>query len=172
MTPDDRQAVLDMLVDNIHDDYGEARPDRSLLPAQAVDNATTPSLRAFVEIHQGISRLLHSSHTRTRYIGVATSAGGYGVSYYRKPVLSKVANRSNREIKAVCLPTKPRWQGLVEVYFSGHDEVPVESTDVQIVGERAGHPVYRVRNAPEARFVRQTIAALESSALFDPTLSR
>ena len=81
MTPDDRQAVLDILVDNIHDDYGEARPDRNQLPAQAADNATAPSLRTFVEIHQGITRLLHSSHVRTRYIGVATSTGGYGVSY-------------------------------------------------------------------------------------------
>ena len=172
MTPDDRQAVLDILVDNIHDDYGEARPDRCLLPAQAVDNATAPSLRAFVEIHQGTSLLLHPTHMRTRYIGIATSTGGYGVSYYREPVRSKAANRSNREIQAVCLPTKPRCQGLVEVYFSGHDEVPVESTDVQIVGERAGHPVFRVRNAPEAHFVRQTIAALESSALFEHSLTR
>ena len=172
MTPDDRQTVLDILLDNIHDDYGEARADRSRLPAQAVDNATAPSLRAFVEIHRGTSRLLHPSHMRTRYIGIATSTGGYGISYYREPVESKVANRSNREIQAVCLPTKPGWQGLVEVYFSGHDEVPVESTDIQIVGERAGRPVFRVRNAPEARFVRQTIAALESSALFEPSLSR
>ena len=160
-----RQDVLDILRENIRDDYGEARCDRLGLPQLAVDNATSESLRAFMEIHEEISRRVDSSHFRTRYIGIATSTGGYGVSYYRDPIISKAANRNNREIQAICLPTKQQWRGIIEVYFSGHDEVPVESTDILNVGTRAGQPVFHVRNSPTAQFVRQTIEAFGQSSL-------
>ena len=166
MTQQERQDALDILTDNIRDDYGEARSDRRILPRRAVDNATSESLRAFVEIHEELSRLVDPSHIRTRYIGVRPSTGRYGVSYYRDPVISRATNRTNREIQAVCLPTKRQWQGILEVYFSGHDEVPVEATDVQNVGIRAGQPVFHVRNAPATRFVRQTIDAFRNSSLF------
>lgn len=164
-TQRERHAVLDILRDNIRDDYSEARPDRRALPRQAVGNATAESLRAFAEIYEVLSHLVDPSHIRTRYIGVATSTGGYGVSYYRNPIISKATNRANTEIQAVCLPTKPQWQGILEVYYCGHDESPVESTDIQIVGTRAGQPVFRVRNEPTPRFVRQTIDALRRSSI-------
>ena len=157
-----------MLRDNIRDDYGEARPDRRVLPRRAVDNATPESLRAFVEIHEELSQLVDPSHIRTRYIGVGTSTGGYGLSYYRNPIISKAANRTNTEIQAICLPTKPEWQGILEVYFSGHDEAPVQSTDIQVVGTRAGQPVFHVRNAPTPRFVRRTIDAFRRSSILSP----
>ena len=161
----ERHAVLDILRDNIRDDYGEARPGRQALPRQAVDNATTESLRAFLEIHEELLKLVGPSHIRTRYIGVRTSTGGYGLSYYRNPIISKATNRTNTEIQAVCLPTKPQWQGILDVYFCGHDQTPVESTDIQIVGTRAGQPVFHVRNAPTPRFVRQTIDAFRRSSI-------
>ena len=164
----ERQAVLDILRDNIRDYYGEARPDRQALPRQAVDNATTESLRAFLEIHEELLQLVDPSHTRTRYIGVGTSTGGYGLSYYRNPIISKAANRTNTEIQAVCLTTKPQWQGILEVYFSGHGEAPVESTDIQIVGARAGQPVFHVRNKPTPRFIRQAIDAFRRSSTLSP----
>ena len=164
-TQRERHAVLDILRDNIRDDCGEARPDRRALPRQAVDNATAESLRAFAEIHERLSHLVDPSHIRTRYIGVGTSTGGYGISYYRNPIISKATNRTNAEIQAVCLPTKLHWQGILEVYFSGHDEAPVESTDIQIVGTRAGQPVFHVRNVPTPRFVRQTIDAFRRSSI-------
>ncbi len=167
MTQRDRQTVLDILRDNIRDDYSEARHDRRVLPRQAVDNASPESLRAFAEIHEEISRLVDPSHIRTRYIGIGTSTGGYGVSYYRNPVISKATNRTNTEIQAVCLPTKPQWQGVLEVYFSGHAQAPVESTDIQIVGTRAGQPVFHVRNAPTLRFVMQTIDAFRRSSILN-----
>ena len=165
MTRREQQAVLNILRDNIRDDYGEARPDRRVLPRQAVDNATPESLRAFVEIHEELAQLVDPSHIRTRYIGVGTSTGGYGISYYRDPVISRATNRTNREIQAVGLPTKPQWQGTLEVYFSGHDEPPVQSTDTQMVGTRAGRPVFHVRNAPTSQFVRQTIDAFRRSSI-------
>ena len=167
MTQGDRQTVLDILRDNIRDDYGEARHDRRALPRQAVDNASPESLRAFGEIHVELSRLVDPSHIRTRYIGIGTSTGGYGISYYRNPVISRATNRTNTEIQAVCLPTKPQWQGVLEVYFSGHAQAPVESTDIQIVGTRAGQPVFHVRNAPTLRFVRQTIDAFRRSSILN-----
>ena len=166
MTQQVRQFVLSILRDNIRDDYAEARPDRQCLLLQAVDTATSESLQAFADIHEELSRLVGPSHIRTRYIGVGTSTGGYGVSYYQYPIISKAANRSNKEVQAVCLPTKPAWRGIIEVYFSGHDEVPVEATDVQNVGTRAGHPVFHVRHAPTRRFVRQTINAFRNSSLY------
>ena len=163
----ERPAVLGMLRDNIRDDYGEARPDRQALARQAVDNATTESLRAFLEIHEELSQLVGPSHIRTRYIGVGTSTGGYGLSYYRNPIISKATNRTNTEIQAICLPTKPQWQGILEVYFSGHREAPVESTDVQTVGTRAGQSVFHVRNEPTPRFVRQTVDAFRRSSILN-----
>ena len=165
MTKREQQVVLDILTDNIRDDYGEARPDRRILSRQAVDNATPESLRAFVEIHEELVQLVGASHIRTRYIGIGTSTGGYGLSYYRNPIISKAANRTNTEIQAVCLPSKLKWQGILEVYFSGHDESPVQSENIHVVGTRAGQPVFHVRNAPTARFVRQTIDAFRNSSL-------
>ena len=166
MTQQERLDVLRILRDNIRDDYSEARRDRRVLPRRAVDNATSESLRAFLQIHEELSQLIDTSHIRTRYIGVGTSTGGYGVSYYRNPIISKAANRTNEEIQAVCLPTKPQWRGILEVYFSGHDESPVQSPDTQVVGTRAGQPVFHVRNALTPRFVRQTINAFRRSSLF------
>ena len=168
MTQRERQAVLDILRGNIRDDYGEARPDRRDLPRRAADNAAAESLRAFVEIHEELSRLVDPSHIRTRYIGVGTSTGGYGLSYYRNPIISKAANLTNTEIQAVCLPTKREWQGILEVYFNGHDEAPVQSSDIQVVGTRAGQPVFHVRHAPTPRFVRQTIDAFRRSSILSP----
>ena len=165
MNQQERQAVRDILRDNIRDDYGEARPVRQDLPQRAADTATAESLRAFAEIHWELSRLVDGRHIRTRYIGVRTSTGGYGISYYRDPIISKATNGSNREIQAVCLPTKPQWQGVLEVFFKGHDEAPVESPDIQIVSRPAGAPVFRVRNDPTPRFVRQTIDAFRHSSL-------
>ena len=166
MTQPERQAVLDILRDNIRDDYSESRCERRVLPEQVVDNATPESLRAFLQIHEELTQLVDRSHIRTRYTrGAVTSTGGYGLSYYRSPIISKAANRTNTEIQAVCLPTKPRWQGILEVYFSGHDEAPGRSTDIQIAGDRAGRPVYHVRNEPTPLFVRQTIDAMRSSSI-------
>ena len=161
----DRQTVLDILRDNIREDYREGRPDMRELPQLAVDTATPESLRAFIEIHQELSQLVDRRRIRTRYTWVAASTGGYGISYYRDPIISRANNLTNREIQAVCLPTKPQWQGVLEVYFSGHSEVPAESADVEIVGSRAGQPVFRVRNVPTPRFVRQTIGAFRHSSL-------
>ena len=166
MTQQEGQFVLNILRDNIRDDYAETRPDRLVLPRRAVDNATSESLQAFSDIHEEHSRLVGPSHIRTRYIGLGTSTEGYGFSYYQYPIISKATNRTNKEIQAVCLPTKPVWRGIMEVYFSGHDEVPVEATDVQNVGTRAGHPVFHVRHAPTRRFVRQTIDAFRNSSLY------
>ena len=159
-----QQTVLDILGDNIRDDYSEANGDRRDLARQAVDNASEESLHAFVKIHEELSRLVGSSHIRTRYTH-GTSTGGYGVSYYRDPIISKATNRTNTEIQTVCLPTKRRWRGVLEVYFSGHAQAPVESTDIKTVGRRAGQPVYRVRNAPTAQFASQTIEAFRRSSI-------
>ena len=164
----ERQAALDILRANIRDDYAEARPDRRILPRRAVDNATPEALRAFLAIQEGLSQLVDPSHIRSRYIGVATSTGGYGLAYYRNPIISRAANRTNTEIQTVCLPTKPEWQGILEVYFSGHDEVPVQCAETQVVGTRAGQPVFHVRNAPTRRFVRQTIDAFRRSSILSP----
>lgn len=168
MTLQERQRVVDVLRNNVRHDYGEARPDRCCLPQLAVSNATGRSLQAFVEIHEELVSLVRPDHCRTRYIGLGTSTGGYGFSYYMRPVINKAANRTNREIQAVCLPTKSRWQGFLEVYFSGHDEVPmeVEPGKVQDVGRRAGRPIFHVRDVPTAQFVTQTIAAFRRSALW------
>ena len=166
MTSQVHQNVLNILRDNIRDDYAEARPDRRTLPQQAVNTATPESLQAFVDIHEEISRLIGRNHIRTRYTGVSTATRGIGISYYRDPVISKATNRKNKEIQAVCLPTKPEWGGILEVYFSGHAEPPVEATDVDSVDPpRAGQPVFRVRNAPTPEFVRQTIEAFRNSSL-------
>ena len=164
MTQREQQVALDILRDSIRDDYGEARDDRRDLPRQAVDNATVESLRAFAEIHEELSRLVGPSHIRTRYTH-ATATGGYGVSYYRDPIITKASNRTNLEIQTICLPTKPTWKGVLEVYFSGHAQPPVESADMEIVDHRAGQPVYRARNAPTPQFVRQTIDAFGRSSI-------
>ena len=159
-----QQTVLDILRDNIRDDYSEARGDRRDLPRQAVDNATEASLRAFAEIHEKLSHLVDPSHLRTRYTH-GTATGGYGVSYYRNPIISKATNRTNPEIQTVCLPTRPKWQGVLEVYFSGHAQAPVQSTNIETAGRRAGQPVYRVRNSPTPQFIRQTIDAFRRSSV-------
>lgn len=164
MTQRVQQVALDILLDNIRDDYGEARVDRGTLPRQAVNNASVESLRAFAEIHEELSRLVGPSHIRTRYTH-GTATGGYGVSYYRDPIITKATNRTNHEIQAICLPTKPKWRGVLEVYFSGHAQAPVESTDIETVGRRAGRPVYRARNVPTPQFVSQTIDAFGRSSI-------
>ena len=160
----EQQAVLDILLDNIRDDYAEGKGDRGALPRQAVDNASVESLRAFAEIHEALSRLVGPNHIRTRYTH-RTATGGYGVSYYRDPIITNRTNRANREIQAICLPTKPKWRGVLEVYFSGHAQAPVESTDIEIVDRREGLPVYCVRNAPTSQFVSQTIDAFGRSSI-------
>jgi hypothetical protein len=160
----EQQVVLDILLDNIRGDYAEASGDRRALPRQAVDNASAESLRAFIEIHEGLSRLVGPSHIRTRYTH-GTATGGYGVSYYRDPIITQATNRANREIQAICLPTKPKWRGVLEVYFSGHAQAPVESADIEIVDRREGLPVYCVRNAPTPQFVSQTIEAFGRSSI-------
>lgn len=159
-----QQTVLNILHDNIRDDYAEARDDRRDLARQAVVNASEESMRAFVEIHEELSRLVGPSHIRTRYTH-ATSTGGYGVAYYRDPIISKTANLTNREIQAVCLPTNPKWRGVLEVYFRGHAQAPVDSTDIETLGHRAGQPVYRVIHAPTPQFVSQTIDAFKRSSI-------
>ncbi len=164
MTQRERQMALDILCDNIRGDYSEARDDRRALPRQAVDNASVESLRAFAEIHEEFSRLVGPSHIRTRYTD-QTATGGYGVSYYRDPIISKKTNRTNLEIQTICLPTKPKWRGVLEVYFSGHAQAPVESADIETKGRRAGQPVYRVRNAPTPQFVSQIIDAFGRSSI-------
>lgn len=165
MTQQPRQIVLDILTGSIRDDYREAAPDLRNLPLQAIDCATPESLQAFVEIHEALCQLVSPNHIRTRYIGVRTSTGGYGLAYYQAPITSKVTNRTNKEIQAVLLPIKPRWRGFLEVYYSGHDEKPVESTDIEAVGTRAGKPVFHVRSTPSPQFVRQTIDAFRRSSL-------
>ena len=166
MTQREQQTVLELLTENIRDDYGEARPDRLDLPQRAVDNAIPASLRASVEIHEELSQLVDPSHIRTRYVGVRTSSWAYGLSYFRAPIISKATNGTNTEIQSVCLPTKPKWQGILEVYFSGHDEPPVQSTDIhEEARTRAGQPVFRVRNAPTPQFVRETIGAFSRSSI-------
>ena len=160
----EQQAVLDILLHNIRDDYAEGKGDKGALPRQAVNNASVESLRAFAEIHEELSRLVGPSHIRTRYTH-GTATGGYGVSYYRDPIITKATNGANREIQAICLPTKPKWRGVLEVYFSGHAQAPVESADIEIVDRRAGQPVYRVRNAPTPQFVSQTIDAFGRSSI-------
>lgn len=91
--------MLDILRDNIRDDYGESRCDRMVLPEQAVDNATPESLRAFLQIHEELTQLVDRSHIRTRYTGPVTPTGDYGLSYYRSPIISKAANRTNQSSK-------------------------------------------------------------------------
>ncbi len=164
MTQRERQMALDTLCDNIRGDYSEASDDRRALSRQAVDNASLESLRAFAEIHEELSHLVGPSHIRTRFTD-RTATGGYGVSYYRDPIITKETNRTNLEIQTICLPTKPKWRGVLEVYFSGHAQAPVESADIEIEGRRAGQPVYRVRNAPTPQFVRQTIDAFGRSSI-------
>lgn len=164
MTQRERQIVLDILLDNIRDDYSEASVDRRDLPRQAVDNASEESLRAFASIHTELSHLVGPSHFRTRYTH-GTATGGYGVSYYRNRIFSKATNRTNPEIQTVCLPTNPKRKGVLEVYFSGHAQAPVESADIKTVGRRAGQPVYRARNAPTSQFVRQVIDAFRRSSI-------
>ena len=156
--------ALDTLCDNIRGDYSEASDDRRALSRQAVDNASLESLRAFAEIHEELSHLVGPSHIRTRFTD-RTATGGYGVSYYRDPIITKETNRTNLEIQTICLPTKPKWRGVLEVYFSGHAQAPVESADIESEGRRAGQPVYRVRNAPTPQFVRQTIDAFGRSSI-------
>ena len=156
--------ALDTLCDNIRGDYSEASDDRRALSRQAVDNASLESLRAFAEIHEELSHLVGPSHIRTRFTD-RTATGGYGVSYYRDPIITKETNRTNLEIQTICLPTKPKWRGVLEVYFSGHAQAPVESADIEIEGRRSGQPVYRVRNAPTPQFVRQTIDAFGRSSI-------
>ena len=165
MTQQQGQIVLDLLRDNIRDDYAEAGPGGQHWPQEAVDNATPQSLHAFSEIHEALSRLVRPAHIRTRHIGVRASTGGYGLAYYRAPIMSKATNRTNKEVQAVLLPTKPRWRGFLEVYYSGHDEAPVEATGIRTVGPRAGQPVFHVRSAPSPQFVRQTITAFSRSSL-------
>lgn len=164
MTQREQQVALEIILDNIRDDYAEARGDRRALPRQAVENASAESLGAFVEIHEELSRLVGPSHIRTRYTH-GTATGGYGVSYYRDPIITNRTNRANREIQAIFLSTKPKWRGVLEVYFSGHAQAPVESEDIEIVDRRAGQPVCRVRNEPTPQFVSQTINAFGRSSI-------
>ena len=155
----------DILRDNIRDDYGEDRPNRRVLRGRAVDNATSESLRSFVEIHTELSQLVHPADFVTRYIGVAASTGVNRVCCFRNRIISKASNRTNTEIQAMCHPSKSEWQGSPEVHFSGHDKIPVKSQVIQAVGTREGQPAFRERKAPTARFVRQTIDAVRNSSL-------
>ena len=166
MTQQIRQEVLQILRGNICDGFVEAQPARQGLPQQAIETATSESLQAFLDIHEGLSRIVDSSRMRTRYTGVRSSTGGYGIAYYRDPITGSTTNRTNREIQAVLLPTKPNWYGALEMYFSGHSRPPVPADDVESEGTREGHPVFRVRSTPSRRLVSQSISALSNSAIY------
>ena len=160
MTQQERANVLNILRDNIHPDYGESQPHRQDLPQQAVDNATAESLRAFLDIHEALSQFVECDHIRTRYIGVGTSTGGYGLSYHRSTI---VYGARDSEIQAILLPTKPRHRGALDVYFSGHARVPIRGAN-EVPGRRVGLPVFRAISDPTPQFVRQTIAAFRNAA--------
>ena len=172
-----RRTVLELLATNLHEDYAESRPDRQHLPRLATDFASAASLRALVEIHQHLTGIVDPRSYRTRYIGVQTSTGGYGISYYRDPVISKATNRTNKEIMAVLLPTKMVWGGFIESYLSGHDESPItvptqcneaerernRDPDLKL---RDGRPVFHVIGAPSDQFLSQLIESFTRSSLF------
>ena len=163
MIQQDRETVLNLLRNKIHPDYGESQPRRQGLPQQAVDNATPESLRAFLDIHEALSQFVECDHIRTRYIGVRASTGGYGLSYHRSTI---VYGARDSEIQAVLLPTKPRYSGVLDVYFSGHARVPIRGANEvpSRLGRRVGLPVFRAISDPTPQFVRQTIAAFRNAA--------
>ena len=160
MIQQDRETVLNLLRNKIHPDYGEAQTHRQDLPREAVDNSTAESLRAFLDIHEALSQLVECDHIRTRYTGVRASE--YGLSYFRDPIVYRARNM---EIQAVLLPLNASYHGMLVVYFSGHEEAPVNATDFRIEGNpRAGLPVFRVISGPAPQFVQQTIAAFRNAA--------
>ena len=159
--------MLEVLLGNIRSDYGESRPDRRGLPQLAAGNSSSESLRAFLDIHEEISGLVDSRNFRTRYEGVASANGAYGILYYRDRIISKRVNRANKEIQFVGLPTKPSWRGFLLAYFSGHGTAPMEGAE--IVGRRAGMPVFRIRSAPSDQVAKQMGEAFRTSSLFHGT---
>lgn len=164
LTQQNREAVLILLRNNIHPDYGEAQAHRQGLPREAVDISTAESLRAFLEIHEALSQLVECDHIRTRYTGVQTAARGYGLAYRRDPVRR---GSPNTEVQAVLLPTNPDFRGMLEIYFSGHNELPVDTNDAETVEPpRQGFPVFRARFMPTPQLIRQSIDAFRRSGLF------
>ena len=160
--------MLEVLLGNIRSDYGESRPDRRGLPQLAAGNASSESLRAFLDIHEEISGLVDSRNFRTRYEGVASANGAYGILYYRDRIISKRVNRANKEIQFVGLPTKPSFREdsclLTSVVTA---RLPMEGAE--IVGRRAGMPVFRIRSAPSDQVARQMGEAFRTSSLFHGT---
>ena len=165
---------------HIHPDYGEASDSRKELPQQAVDNATSESLLAFMTIHEEIVNLVAPNTYRTRYVGVATSTGGFGISYYTDPIVSKATNRSNTEIQAILLPTKSAHRGSLELYCSGHEREPASIGHWRIErlpsGEpklRAGLPVFRGTVRPRGdnvdEITAQLTTAFTSSSIYRAT---
>ena len=164
LTQHERQNVLNLLRDYIHPDNGEAQANRQDLPQQAVATATPESCRAFLEIHEALSRLVDRFHIRTRYTGLQTATRGYGLAYRRDPVRR---GSPNTEVQAVLLPTNPDFRGMLEIYFSGHNELPVDTNDAETVDPpRQGFPVFRARFLPTPQLIRQSIDAFRRSGLF------
>ena len=159
--------VLQLLSEKIRPGSSEGKEPRVRFPDLAVSNGTEESLRAFLCVYRAIEsiRTTAAIEVRTRAIN-HTSTNAIGIAWQE-------ATGRRREVQAVLLPTKPRWQGCVEAFLRGHDETPVGAPTkinmpYRISGERMlidGKPNFHVIAEPSPDLVEQLVMAYKESSL-------
>ena len=154
------QTVGDILRLNIRPGSGEDAPGRQQLPNDAIENATTESMNAFLEIFEAITSHVPPSHYRTRYAAM-TRSSGYGISFYTRSTNA----HGRRRIQSVLLPTKETYRGYLDTYLAGHHESPVTATPIGS-WPRGDELEFWIIEHPTRRFVNEVIRAFENSALF------
>lgn len=164
MTPEMRQTVLAILKDNLRPGSSEAGDSKRNLPAQAVSNATFESLRAFLRIHEAISKIIGPDHYRTRHAG-RTSKERIGLVYVTHPMAD--GKRARVQIQTLQLPLRPDWNGYIHAVLSGHARPPVQAEYIETIGApRSGKPVFLVTGKPTHRLCEELISAFRASSLF------
>ena len=160
-----RQAVLDILRDNLRPGSSEAKdPKKRRLPECAVSDATPDSLRAFLKVHEAISDIIGADHYRTRH-AIGHSKDRIGLTYVTHPMID--GKKARVQIQTLQLPLKPIWSGYIHAALSGHEQAPVKAECVEIIDRRAGKPVFLVTGKPTPEFCEELIAAFNASSLFD-----
>lgn len=160
------REVLRLLEQSIRPGSSEGNEPKRSFPELAVSNSTAESLRTLLCVYHTIESIRRAGVVvRTRAI-LRTGTDAVGL-------LWQEATGHRREIQAVLLPTKPRWQGCVEAFLRGHEETPISgatrvnkpyclSGRLQLVD---GKPNFHVIADGRPELIEQLIRAYRESSL-------
>ena len=99
-----QRQVEQLLLDNIHPDYGEDE-DKNNVRLRIVDvtsNITNDQARAFISIHEEASKSVDPDAIRTRQTKFSSTGSSIGLLYYDRPIVKGISI----EVLACLLPIR------------------------------------------------------------------